>query len=110
MDSRSVISFISRNCVETQLKWKKINILLSGFIDASLEIIYSVIDTVSNEKKSNVNNVVFKVVPKITADLTPSRKINVNLQVFNNIKLVYHKFNILERNDLLVLLKFFMKF
>lgn len=101
---------ISRNCVETQLKGRKINILLSGFIDASLEIMYCVIDPVSNQENSYVKNVVFSVAHKINTDLTLFRKINGNMKEFNNIKLVDHKFNILERNDLLVLLKFFMKF
>lgn len=88
MISISVSSFIFHCCVDLiQLKIIRINILLSGFNDASLENKYSVNESIRNEDKSYIKSLDFLVVSKITTDLTPYRKTNLNMNEFTNIKL-----------------------
>ena len=79
-----------------KLKRNKINVVVSGLNDASFVIKYSVNASVSNQDKSYVKNLDFLVVPKITADLTPARKIDVSIQNFNNFKLLDKSFYVPE--------------
>lgn len=110
LDSGSVSPFISRNCVELmQLKGRIISILASGLNDASLEIKYSVNVSIINEDKNYLKNLDLFVVLKITADLTPHRKINMDIQEFINIKLANYKFNIPECIDLILGAEVFYK-
>lgn len=75
--------------------------------DASSEIKYS---ANACECKSYIKNLYFLVVLKINSDLNPSRKMNVNIQEFINIKIYDTKFNISKHVDIILDAGVFYKF
>ncbi|GFY32793.1 integrase catalytic domain-containing protein [Trichonephila clavipes] len=102
LDVGSQSHFITKDCADRlQLKNEKINLLVSCLNESTMTINGGVTTSIFNGDLSFKKELNLLVVRRIT-DLTPSKIINVSLDMPNEIKLADYKFNIPGKIDVLL--------